>query len=396
MRCQFAPGGARSEITPVDNLFIAEYMPHAEGLYVQVYLYGLMQCYHASMADAPLTEALGLSEQAVVQAFCYWQREGLVRISSEKPLVVEYCRPAGADTGENAPVKYHTLVESLANLTAPRQFGMRELRHVYDWIEVYGLEEGAVLQLVSHCLEGNRRRSIQYMTAVAQAWAEAGVHTREDAMAHINAQELGRHGASEVLRAWSKRRKPTVAEMALYDKWVGEWGFTGEAVQTVVAGMTDVSTPSFDLLDSRLSELRDKGLTTGGKIGAADEKDGQERDFAKLLFARAGKAETATRTQRRQIAMYLTELGMPRELLLYAAERSRGANEPFGMMKKLLSDWHAAGIADIAGAERAVQSADNKPAARGGRGRAPAHSYAQHEVSDEALEAALVDLDKDL
>ena len=77
-------------MTPVDNLFFTVYMPEADGMFVKVYLYGLMQCYHASLADDSIAEMLGITESDVRCAFVYWQAKGLVRIASDEPLVVEY------------------------------------------------------------------------------------------------------------------------------------------------------------------------------------------------------------------------------------------------------------------------------------------------------------------
>ena len=90
MICRFEQGTARREITPVDNQFIADYLPKAPGLYVQVYLYGLMQCYHPALAEGSVDQALGISPQAVEEAYAYWQKEGLVRIVSADPFTVEY------------------------------------------------------------------------------------------------------------------------------------------------------------------------------------------------------------------------------------------------------------------------------------------------------------------
>ena len=193
MTCRFSSDAARREFTPVDNAFILEYLPSATGLQLQVYLYGLMQCYQPGM-DGAIADALGVSQGAVAEAFCHWQAQGLVRIVSEKPLIVEYLPLQEAAAGSAAPQKYGGLVARLNTLTAPRQFGMQELRHIYDWIEVYGLEEGAVLELVAYCMEQKGRRvSINYMSAVAQGWAEDNIRTFEAARAAIEAYSLRRH-----------------------------------------------------------------------------------------------------------------------------------------------------------------------------------------------------------
>lgn len=394
VNCRFSDDAARREATPVDNLFIAEYLPHATGLQVQVYLYGLMQCRYPSMGERPLEEALGLSAEAVRDAFCYWQEQGLVRIVSDAPLAVEY-RPIGdpADAGAT-PAKYADLVRRIGALIAPRQFGMQELKHVYDWIEVYGLEEGAVLELIGHCMERKGRRvSVNYMTSVAQTWAERGVRTFEDAKAAVAAADLRRHGASAVLRAWNKRRRPTEDEMALYDKWTREWGFTDAAILAALPRLTVTGSPNFTYLDELLDAMRRQQLTGEEQIEADDAQAAAERAFARLLFERAGKVEVATRTQRAQIALYLHDFGMPRELLLYAAECSRGANEPFGKMKRLLNDWHEAGITTVQDAQARMAQAQARPARPANR-RAP--DYAQRPVDEAALSRLILDLNEDL
>ena len=394
VNCRFSDDAARREATPVDNLFIAEYLPHASGLQVQVYLYGLMQCHYPSMGEQPLSEALGLSDEAVAGAFQYWQEQGLVRILSDAPLTVEY-RALSAGSGAGPlPANYTALVRQINALTAPRQFGMQELRHVYDWIEVYGLEEGAVLELISHCMElRGRRVSVNYMTRVAQTWAERGVRTFEDAQAAVAADDLSRHGASAVLRAWNRRRRPTKDELALYDKWTRQWGFSDEAILAALPRLTATGSPNFTYLDELLDSMRGRQLTEKERIEADDEQTASDRAFARVLFERAGKAEPATRTQRAQIGLYLREFGMPPELLLFAADCSRGANEPFGRMKRLLNDWHEQGVSTVAQAEARMAAQEKaRPAPRRGSGT----EYAQRPVDEAALNRLILDLNEDL
>ena len=38
------------DVTPVENMFLQEYMPGASGDFIKVYLYGLMQCYHPTQS----------------------------------------------------------------------------------------------------------------------------------------------------------------------------------------------------------------------------------------------------------------------------------------------------------------------------------------------------------
>ena len=67
--CAFDEGAAVFDATPVDNMFITEYMLSAPGDFVKVYLYALMLCRHPQerMSDASLAKDLGMTEEDV-----YW------------------------------------------------------------------------------------------------------------------------------------------------------------------------------------------------------------------------------------------------------------------------------------------------------------------------------------
>ena len=158
-------------MTPVDNLFFTVFMPEADGTFVKVYLYGLMQCYHGSLADDSIAEQLGITETEVRCAFVYWQARGLVRIVSDEPLTVEYLLAGQPALTEATAVKYRPFIEAVNALLAPRQLDLREMKAMYDCIELYGLDEATVLELVAYCIEQKGKRvSTNYILAAAQTW----------------------------------------------------------------------------------------------------------------------------------------------------------------------------------------------------------------------------------
>ena len=66
--CSFAEGFSMFDVTPLENLFIEEYMLRAPGDFVKVYIYGLRLCYHpVEDATVPaISRALGLEEKTVI------------------------------------------------------------------------------------------------------------------------------------------------------------------------------------------------------------------------------------------------------------------------------------------------------------------------------------------
>lgn len=66
--------------TSVENIFICEFMPSAEGDFVKVYLYGrLLAGIGKEATMKKFASQLGISESRVLAAFEYWEKNGLIR-----------------------------------------------------------------------------------------------------------------------------------------------------------------------------------------------------------------------------------------------------------------------------------------------------------------------------
>ena len=91
--CKYSTEFVASSKTEVDNIFINDYLPFAPSDYVKVYLYGLYKCNDSSAFDnnlASFASHLNMSEDAIMEAFSYWQEEGLVQILSTSPVEIRY------------------------------------------------------------------------------------------------------------------------------------------------------------------------------------------------------------------------------------------------------------------------------------------------------------------
>ena len=399
MNIHFSPEAQKREQTPVDNLFFSEYMPDADGEAVKVYLYGLMQCRFPSMGDVALSEALNMPEGAVRAAFVYWQSKGLVRILKDEPLEVEYLTVEQPAVTTAVPVKYRSFIRALNELIAPRRFNMNELGHIYDCIETFRLEEKTVLELVSHCMEEKGRNvRIQYILTVAKSWADAGIVTYEQAREYIANATVRKHGATAVLRRWNKRRSPTLDEMALYDSWVREWGFDDEAILAVCPRLTNTSSPSFEALGDRLRELYEQNKVKAEDIRADSDNVSDEKEFARMVFARMGKVSTPTRDEIRQLSVFLEgPEGLSREVVLLAAEECADAERPFGKLKAILKDWTERKVRTVEEATKALQQQAQFTQADGRRrtrGKNTLLNYAEQGVSHANLDDIALDLDE--
>lgn len=394
MPCRFAREALPLETTPVDNLFILEYMPAANGPQLSVYLYGLMMCRYPAFSEQPIADALGLTEEEVLQAFAYWQREGLLRILCADPLEVEYVAPSQrAVQPMIVPGKYHQLIQAAQQLFAPRALRATELRRLYDWVEVYSFEESAVLELISHCLNRKGPRvSMTYMDAVARAWADAGVHTAEDAKAQAAAHEEMTGGAAMILKRWNKSRRPTVDELELYEKWTKGWGFTSEAILAACPAVTRAERPSFKYLDGILERLYREGTTESSAVARLLDTEDESADLARKVFSRMGMGRAARPLERAQLSGYL-EAGLPMDVLLFAAEQAVGKERAFGYLKTLLKEFLEGGVNTPAAAQTHMEA--RQAALSGGKRAQSAMDYPQKRYSEEELKHIFVNLDEE-
>lgn len=395
MNIRFSPEAARREMTPVDNLFFLEYMPEADGTFVKVYLFGLMQCYHPSLADTDITDALGLTEAQIRCAFVYWQAKGLVRIRSDEPFSVEYLLTEQPAVTTATPVKYRKFIESLNALLSPRSLDLREMKAMYDCIELYGLEEGAVLALVAYCIERKGKRvSTNYILTVAQEWSEQGVKTQSAAEQYVADYRVQKHGAAEVLRRWNKRRPPTVDEMALYDRWTNALGFDAETILAAAARMTDVASPTFAILNDRLSEWKERKVTDVAGLESAEEAAAADREFARQVFARLGKIGAPDKTTVAQLGMFRDEKHISRDAILLATDECAGAERPLGLLKKILSDWANEHVETVEQAEAALSRPKSAQPKR--KKKNPALLYEQTPISEDDFNRLIVNLNEDV
>lgn len=393
MPFRFAKEALPLEQTPVDNLFLLEYMPAADGTQLRVYLYGLMLCRYPAFSAVPMHEALGLSEQEVLDACAYWQREGLMRILSADPLEVEYTAPSERPRDPIlVPGKYGELVQAAQQLFAPRTLRAQELRYLYDWVEVYGLTEEAVLELISHCLsQKGARVHVNYMDTVARAWASEGVRTLEDAKEYAAAYEEKAGGAAAILKRWNKSRRPTRDEQELYEKWTKGWGFSAEAVLAACPALTKAERPSFQYLNGVLERLHREGMVTAEAITALFEAEDADAVLAREVFTTLGMGRAARPLERAQIATYVLE-GAPKDVLLLVADRAQGKERPYAYLRTLLKELMDNGALTMEQAQAYLAAREDRPREKR---KKDAMDYPQKVYSDEEIAHIFVNLDEE-
>ena len=356
MHCSLERGAAVSGVTPVQNLFIMEYMPKAPEGFAKVYLYGLMLCSCRGFETLDLPGGLGISQEEALEAFLYWQEMGLVRVIESDPLNIEY-RMTAAAPARGSGRKYGSLIAALNKVCRPRVFAPQELSKIYDWIEVFGMDEATAVMLVRRCMNMKGSKvSIQYMDKAARGWADEGILTPDLADQRILMETELSSGAKAIYRRWRKSGRPTEDEINLYRKWTEDWGMTHEEILAACPAMTAADKPTFAYLNGILETMR-----SGGGVREYLSAQNAAEEIARQMYIRAGIQGLPSRKEKDSVFTWLSSWHMEAETALYAAELSAGVSRPFAKAAKLMEGWHEKGITTLIAARDHQESALNRP-----------------------------------
>lgn len=221
--CEFSSEVISNNVTAIDNVFLSDFLPNANGDYVKVYLYGLYKC--SSSRDNDLTsfsKALQMSEEDILSIFYYWQEAGLVNVINVEPILVRYLP---VKTALSKIKKYNVDKYSAFNLSAQELIGSkmltpRELEEFYYIIENLHMERDALLRVIEYCVSlKGKNVSVSYVVAVAKNWAHDGVRTVEDVRDRLESQERVSGDVVLVLKSLGVKRGATLDEYQMYLNW---------------------------------------------------------------------------------------------------------------------------------------------------------------------------------
>lgn len=360
--CSFEEGAALFDCTPVENMFISEYMLRAPGDFVKVYLYALMLCYHDAqrMSLSSMARDLDMTEEEVERAFKYWARDGLVRQTGDNPVrfILRNVKQLALSRAENPAEQLYNrkFTEEIRRTLEGFPVTDADYQTIFDWVDVLELPEEVVLMLLQMEAESVKKRGERFSFRVAdrraQEWARSGVRTVEDVERIV---VIGKEREKELRRLLARlgqRRNPSDDEKAMYEKWRGEWGFSEEAVQEACRETTK-GVPTMAYLDGILLRQHQLGRHEAGALREGFSSDGARRVFVREVYAALGRTGVApTRDDLAALGRWEAD-GYDRGLILLAAReahaRSGGGN--FEDIEQKLGRWRAQGISTEAQVE---------------------------------------------
>ena len=290
--CKYSIDMLANNTTAVDNIFINNYLPYADPVFVKVYLYGLYKCQDANSQDNTLDQfasELNLPSETIEKAFAYWQEQGLVQLINVIPFEVRFLPISDVlnNTKKYNAKKYESFNAQAQEILSGRMITPNEYREYYDIIERCHMEKEALLMVINYCtsIKGNNV-GYAYITTIAKDWANQKITTAQQVEERLLQFETLRTGLEYVFKLMGIKRLPNVEERITYKKWVDQ-GFDDEVLTFVAKKVKGKNNP-FAYMDNLLERYYALRRFTTSEIEVYEAEKMQALQIAKTVAKNLG------------------------------------------------------------------------------------------------------------
>lgn len=313
------PGG----MTVIQNSFIDQYMPLANGEFVKVYIY-LLRCADSgrSLSLSSIADVFNLTDQDIRRALIYWEKQELLSLTAAADgtltSVTFLTPPTGQNTASKPDAQLQTVSvqpeastasssQNTTDVAAPSRERMAAVREQHEIRQLFYVAEqylqrpltsaeqsdfiyyydelhfsaDLIEYLIEYCVsKGSASR--HYMRTVALGWAEAGVSTVLQAK-----QEANTHNKNffAVMNTFGiKGRGPAVPEQEIMSRWFNDFQFSPDIVlEACRRTIRQTHQPNFQYADKILEHWHANKVRSLSDIAALDRryKSAQEKPAPK-------------------------------------------------------------------------------------------------------------------
>lgn len=337
--------------TYIPNIFIDEYMTHADGEFVKIYLY-LLRCMNnpdTMFSISDIADKFDHTEKDVTRALKYWEKMHLLRLEfNQQAELTGIClsdftsstsactdasirkttsKDAGGqalDTIQDAQARpepesdipagipqrteytHEQLLQFQEDETvkellfvAERYLGRplnnTEIQTILYWLDKLDFSQDLIDYLIEQCVAKNHT-SIRYMDKIALSWAGQGIHTLAAAKqsSGINSQTM-----YAVQKAFGISNRSLVnAELEFIQKWSEKMEFSDEVIALACEKtILSIHQISFEYADTILNRWKQQNAHTINDIRLLDaqyhESKAKKLSAGKLAATRPAKGPGA-------------------------------------------------------------------------------------------------------
>ena len=329
--------------TPIENIFINDFMPMANGTYVKVYLLGYKYAHdkdqNIEVNNETIAKHLDIPLDDVLRAWDFWEGKGIiekmpvdmnnkynykVRFLNLKQLYIKNNFNI-LNVKEESPKKpYLCTTEDLIDANQipaiNRMFNsidyiMRrpivpmEKQKVLAWIHDYNMNPDVIEKAFFYAVERKGIRKINYVEGIIRNWYDQGLTNLEAITEHFKSQDEKYYKYEKVMKHLGLDKRPiTQGEMKVIDKWFDEYKFSMEMVLKGCESSSKVSNPSVNYIDGVLTSWFEKQIKTFEDIEIKDKpKEKNDYKVTKTVERKSSPIKTRFHNFEQRTSKYTSE-----------------------------------------------------------------------------------------
>lgn len=284
--------------TAIENIFINDFMPTANGTHVKVYM---MAYNFANNPNIPmgydnqkLAKHLNISLEDVNDAWTFWEKKGIITKSSNASDALGYdiqflsLRQLYLDNNyklstpsESRQGSSSTETTSIDLLEASRSLEVRQMfaecetfmqrnlfpnerKEILDYIYEFGVSPDFVVRAFEYAVEKRGIRKVKYVIAILKNWRDEGILRLEDLDEQMKSNQERIHLYRQIYQAMGYgNRQVSSGDRQIIDKWFDGDGLNIDFIQ---ANITEASTKTANLhmryVDGYIQRRLQNGIKT--------------------------------------------------------------------------------------------------------------------------------------
>ncbi len=266
--------------TLVPDVFISEYLPSIQGDILKVYLYILFLTNHNKYATPwDISKKINLDVEKVKEAIENLETMGVVNTGGKKITMIDLkdkeikklFRPKTTSTPNESNANNEKNKRRNATVYAINESFFQGLMSpswytdIDTWFERYKFDEDVMYTLFNHCYENNGLFK-NYIQKVAESWYAKSIKTAIDLDKYYLEFQKMRDVRGKIVKKLKLGRMITEYEEEFIEKWCSKYNYNFEIIEIALKKTTGRTSPSFNYIDTIISDWHKNGLKTKQEI----------------------------------------------------------------------------------------------------------------------------------
>lgn len=309
--------------TPIENIFINDYMPMANGTYVKVYLLGYKYAndkdINVELNNTTISKHLDIPLEDVLRAWDFWEKKGIIEKSieedreevnyevkflnlkqlyiknninlwaekEEKPKVYSYSTRDLVDANKVPEVNkmFNNIDDIMRRQTTPS-----EKQKILKWIHDYNMNPDVIEKAFDYSVEERGVKGFPYIEKIIASWYDGGYTSMDLLLEHLKENDEKYYRYQNIMRSLGLHKRPIKAsEKKLIDRWFEQLELSLELVLEA-SQCVKIAEPSVEYLDGIIKDWHKKGIKTVEDIDVLDVKEEKVKKAGAKRTPKKGQA----------------------------------------------------------------------------------------------------------